>query len=292
MTTNNNNFYLIDKPIWITSFQIIRELRKKLNIKKIWHTGTLDPLATGLVLVATWNYTKLIPYFEKDTKEYEFKINLNWTTPSFDAETEISYIGNELQEKYKNEITLSKIEKILKEKFTWEITQIPPKYSAIKIWWKKALDRIRSWEDFDIKSRKVKIFSIEIISYNYAELYLKAKVSAWTYIRSIANDLWEILWTWWYITYLRRTKIGELDLSLSQNLDNFNEGNFLDIEKLLWKDNFINLDKDMLLKINNGLKLDTKLDIIPGNYFIKDKDLWVTNIVEYKDNKLIPLRKI
>ena len=73
-----NRFYLIDKPLNVTSFDVIRILRKKLNIRKMWHTWTLDPLATGGLLIATWNYTKLIPYFDKDTKQYEFDINLDW----------------------------------------------------------------------------------------------------------------------------------------------------------------------------------------------------------------------
>jgi len=78
-----NRFYYIDKPIGLTSFDVLRQMRKKLNMKKMWHTGTLDPLATGGLLVAVWNYTKLIPYFEKDSKEYIFTVELNWVTPSF-----------------------------------------------------------------------------------------------------------------------------------------------------------------------------------------------------------------
>jgi tRNA pseudouridine55 synthase len=77
-------FYLIDKPINFTSFDVISVLRWKLQIKKIWHTGTLDPLATGCLLVASWNDTKLIPYFEKDKKEYFFKANFNWKSASYD----------------------------------------------------------------------------------------------------------------------------------------------------------------------------------------------------------------
>lgn len=133
----NNWFYLIDKPLWISSFDVIRKLRKITNIKKMWHTWTLDPLASGLLLLAFWNYTKLIPYFEKDIKEYEFKVKLDWTTPTFDMEYEPDLIQEDLQEKYKNELTIDKIDEVLKNNFLWKITQIPPKYSAIKIWWKK-----------------------------------------------------------------------------------------------------------------------------------------------------------
>lgn len=286
-----NRFYLIDKPIWITSFDILRRLKKELWIKKMWHTWTLDPLATGLVLVAVWDYTKLIPFFEKDSKVYEFKINLNWTTPSFDAETDINYISSELQEKYKKEITLDKIEKILKEKFTWKIIQLPPKYSALKVWWKKALDMVRNWESFELKSREVEIFSIEILGYNYPELFLRASVSAWTYIRSIANDLWEFLWTWWYITYLRRTEIWSLDLSLSQTLDNFDKQKYLDVDKLFWNYNTLIVSLEDLQRINNWLSIENISWFKDGIYFIKD-DNFITNIVEVSWNELIPKRKI
>jgi len=227
-----NKFYLIDKPLEITSFDILRNLKKKLNIKKMGHTWTLDPLATGLVLVAVWNYTKLIPYFEKNTKVYEFELSLDWTTESFDLAEKLDFLSEKLQEKFKKEITKQKIEKILKQKFTWEIEQIPPKYSAIKIDGQRAYKLARDWEDFEMKKRKTTIFEIEIIDYNYPKLSLKAKVGAGTYIRSIASDLGEILWTGAYITKLRRTKIWNLSLENSQKLEEFDEENFLDVKEI------------------------------------------------------------
>lgn len=286
-----NRFYLIDKPIWITSFDILRKLKRELWIKKMWHTWTLDPLATGLVLVAVWDYTKLIPFFEKDKKTYEFKINLNWVTPSFDVETEVEYISQELQEKYSKELTIDVIRKVIMDNFFWKISQLPPKYSALKVWWKKALDMVRKWESFELKSRWVEIFSIEILDYNYPELFLKASVSAWTYIRSIANDLWVIFWCWWYITYLRRTEIWNLDLSLSQTLDNFDSEKYLDVDMLFWKYNILNFSWETLDKINNWLKLENTFWLVDWIYFIKD-DNFITNIVEISWNLLIPKRKI
>ena len=88
-----NWFLLIDKPIWITSFDVLRQIKKKLNIKKIWHTWTLDPLASWCLLVALWDYTKLINYFKNDTKKYEFKIMLNWVSDSYDIETDIKFLS-------------------------------------------------------------------------------------------------------------------------------------------------------------------------------------------------------
>ena len=287
-----NRFYYIDKPLNYSSFDVIRVLKKKLNIKKIGHSWTLDPLATGGLLIATWNYTKLIPYLEKDKKTYEFEISFDWTTDSFDLAEKINFLSEEKQNYFKNNLTKDKIKEILIKNFLGEITQIPPKYSALKINGQRAYKLAREGEKVNIKKRKINIFSIEILNYSYPKLLLKAEVSAWTYIRSIANDLWEILWTWWYITKLRRTKIASLDISKAQNLENFDKENFLE-EKDVFKDKeFISLEKDILEKINNWLKVYKKFD------FKKNIDLFVfdwekiTNIVSYDWEKLIPKRKI
>ena len=104
-----NAFYLIDKPLGITSFDVIRILRKKLNIKRIWHTWTLDPLATWGLLIATWNYTKLIPFFEKDNKTYEFEISFDWVSDSYDLWTEVRYLSEKEKKYFSWEITNEKI---------------------------------------------------------------------------------------------------------------------------------------------------------------------------------------
>lgn len=287
-----NKFYLIDKPLNVTSFDVIRILRKKINISKMWHTWTLDPLATGGLLVAVWNYTKLIPYFEKDTKEYEFSVNFDWETDSFDMWTDIRYISEEEQEKAKKNITKNIIEEILLNNFIGKINQLPPKYSALKLWGKKALDKIRDWEEFDMKYREVTIFKIELLNYSYPTADFRAEVSAWTYIRSIAFDLWKIFWTWWYISKLRRVQIWKLNIINSQTLDNFDNSKFLDVKKIFLNNIFISLQKDILEKINNGLSVFWNFDYEIGvDLFVFD---WqnITNIVEYDWEKLFAKRKI
>jgi len=287
-----NKFYLVDKPIWISSFDIIRNLRKKLNTKKIWHTWTLDPLATWGVILAVNGYTKLIPYLEKDRKTYEFTINIDWITDSFDLAEEVIYLDEIKQEEFKKNITKQKLEEILKEKFSWEIIQIPPKYSALKINGVRAYKLAREWKEVEIKSRNITIFNIELLSYNYPEISLRAEVSAGTYIRSIAMNLWEILGTGWYITKLRRTEIGNLDLENSNNLEDFDEENIIDIKKLFSHMDFIELDEEILGKINNWIKVKGDFD------FPKNKDLFVlfwgniTNIVYYDGTILKAIKKV
>ena len=287
-----DSFYFIDKPLNISSFDIIRTLRKKLNTRKIGHTGTLDPLATGGVILAVWNYTKLIPYLEKDTKEYEFEVMLDGVTDSFDLWEEVQYISEEKQEKYKKEITLEKIESILKKSFSWEIEQIPPKYSALKIGWKKAYELAREGKKVEMRSRKITIFEIEVLDYNYPSLKLRAKVSAWTYVRSIAHDLWEIFWTGWYISKLRRTKIGVLDIKDSQSLYSFDETKTLDIRELFSQIPFIKIDDELLKKMNFWLKVAWEFDYEISKDLFVEREGKVTNILEYDGKIISPKRKI
>ncbi len=287
-----NAFFLIDKSLNITSFDVIRILRKKLNIKKIWHTWTLDPLATGGLLIAVWNYTKLIPYFEKDSKTYEFEVSFDGETDSFDLWTEVRFLDDKRKKYFQENLTKEKLENILKENFLWEITQIPPKYSALKINWKKALDKVRAGEDFDLVARKCTIFEIKLLDFSYPKAKILAKVSAGTYIRSIANDLWKIIWCWAYVTELRRTFIWDLDVKFSQDLENFDKEKKLDLKEIFKNKNFETINENILKKINNGLPVFWKFS------FEKDSEIFafdgenVTNIIFYDGEKLLPKRKI
>ncbi|MDA7494853.1 tRNA pseudouridine(55) synthase TruB [Candidatus Gracilibacteria bacterium] len=285
-------FYLIDKPIGFSSFDVLRVLKKKLNIKKMGHTGTLDPLATGALLVAVGDYTKLIPYFEKDNKEYEFTVELNGVTDSYDSETPVDYISEEQQEEYKKSLTQENIQEIIENNFSGEIEQIPPKYSALKIGGKKALDKVRAGESFEMKTRKATIHEIEILSYNYPSVTIRAKVTAGTYIRSIAYDLGQIIGTGGYISYLRRTKIAKLDVGSAQILDDFDASQSFD-EKLLFGENkIIPLAESLIKRLNQGLVTNMKDFQYPeGEYLVMNSD-HVSNVVTYNEGVLKPKRKI
>jgi len=285
-----NSFFLIDKPLDYSSFDVLRVLRKKLSMKKIGHSGTLDPLATWLLLVASWNYTKLFPYLDYKSKTYTFKISLDWTTSSYDLAEEVIYLNKDKQNYYSNNLKKSDIEKILKDNFLWKISQIPPKYSALKVNWKRAYDLARSWEDFDMKKRDITIHDIKILSYTYPDLVLEARVSTGTYIRSIANDLWEMIWSWAYIKTLRRTCIWELLEKYSQKLDDFDKSKLID-EKLLFWDSIISLEENLLSKIDFWLKQEASLDLKDWVYFVRNNDK-ITNIVSYEKGLLIPKKRI
>ncbi|MDD3793495.1 MAG: tRNA pseudouridine(55) synthase TruB [Candidatus Gracilibacteria bacterium] len=286
-------FYLIDKPLNYTSFDVLRVLRKKLNIKKMGHTGTLDPLATGGLLIAIGNYTKLIPYFEKDIKEYIFEVNFDGVSESYDLGTQVNYITDFEKNIAKQNITSQKINNILIRKFTGQIEQIPPKYSALKIDGKKAIDMIiKGNSDFEMKKRTCFIYEIELLSFSYPTAKIRAKVSAGTYIRTIAFDLGNILGTGGYVINLRRTKIGNLDLSYSQKLEDFEKNNFLDLKTLFKNNNFIELDLDSIKELDLGRKIISKTTHNIGEELFIFDGKNVTNIVVYDGVFLIPKRKI
>jgi len=286
-----NKFFLINKPAWITSFKVISELKRKLGEKRIGHNWTLDPFATWVLFIAVWNYTKLLNYINQEDKEYKFEIMLDWVSDSYDIDTPINYIDEEKRKYAKENLTTNFIQEIISKNFTWKIKQIPPKYSAIKIDWKKALLKTKSWEDFEMKSRDIEIKEIEIIEFNYPSLIVRAKVSVWTYIRSIAYDLWQILWTGGYVKTLERTKIWEFSLDLCQNLETFDSEKSLD-ENLVFPGDLISLSDDILEKINHWLKFEWIFNYeIWKKLFVFDWNM-ITNVVVYDWNYLIPERKI
>lgn len=259
----------------------------------MWHTGTLDPLATGWMLLAVWNYTKLIPYLEKASKIYEFTVMLNWTTSSLDLAEEIEFISEKRQVEAKKHISQELIQKIIDTKFTGEITQVPPKYSAIKIDWKRAYELARKGEDVKMKERTITILKHEIISFNYPELKLRANVSAGTYIRTIAGDLWNELWTGGYVSVLRRTQIWWLDISKSTQLEQLEVIDSTGADKILDTSYFLeNFNSRHLSRLNDWLERIWKFDLeIDKNYFIYDGEK-ITNVIRYDWEKIIPIKKI
>lgn len=225
-------FYLVNKHKWLTSFWVLHLLRKKFGIKKIWHTGTLDPLATGLLIAATWKSTKLIQFLEKKEKTYVFSFDLSWNSPTWDLEWEIEFLDEKIIADKKTRITKEIIENLLRTKYLWTIEQIPPKFSAIKIDWKKAYELARDWKEFEMKKRTINISDAKLIDYNFPIITLEMTVSAWTYVRSLAEDIWKDLWLWWYVTLLHRSKIWNMTLEGTKEVDSMEIDDYTSEEKL------------------------------------------------------------
>ncbi len=214
---------LIDKDKDWTSFDVVNKIRSllsralKMKKLKVGHAGTLDPLATGLLIVATGNMTKSLSEYQSRTKKYTATIRLGASTPSFDKETEPDKMCGYAH------ITKKQVEQVIKERFWGEITQFPPLYSAVKIDGKKAYQLARKGVEKDLKPRKVKIYSMEILAFNLPEITLSVACSAGTYIRSLANDLGKALGSCAYLEALRRTAIGDYLVDNALKISEFQE---------------------------------------------------------------------
>ncbi|MFO7655768.1 MAG: tRNA pseudouridine(55) synthase TruB [Bacteroidales bacterium] len=216
----NGEILLFDKPLYWTSFYLVKKVRgvilKKLNIKKIkvGHAGTLDPLATGLMIICTGAATKTIEQYQNLPKVYEAEIVLGATTPSFDLETEIDqrFEVPDIQ----NEEMLQLINQF---KGTYE--QEPPIYSAKFINGKRAYEYARKGTDIQLKKNSITIYNIDIMSFKSPLLKLKVKCSKGTYIRSLARDIGIKLNAGAYLSALKRTEIGDYTINKSLSFNDF-----------------------------------------------------------------------
>ncbi len=196
---------LINKPLGWTSFDVVNKLRYKLKIKKIGHAGTLDPLATGLLIICTGKMTKRIEEYMGLEKEYTGKFILGKTTPSHDLETEISV------EKDISFLTSDQV-RAATHPLTGNIRQLPPAHSAIRIGGKRAYQFARKGQEVELKHREVEVSEFEITGINFPEACFRIVCSKGTYIRSIARDFGEALGVGAYLTDLCRTRIGNFKL--------------------------------------------------------------------------------
>ena len=209
---------LIDKPDSMTSFGVVARVRRVLSQQagkkvKVGHTGTLDPFATGLLILCIGKETKNAMSYTKLDKVYEATIRLGQTSTTGDPEGELTDVSDK-------QPTQEEIAAAL-EKFTGEITQTPPIFSAIKIDGRRAYDLARQGKEVEIPERKVMIHSLELVDYAYPELKIRTHVSSGTYIRSLAQDIGETLGTGAYCTQLRRTKVADWDVANAQTLADF-----------------------------------------------------------------------
>lgn len=207
----NGQVILIDKPLEWTSFQVVNKLRwhikKKFDIKKIkvGHAGTLDPLATGLLIICTGKFTKKIESYQGQIKEYTGEITLGATTPSYDLETEINETFPTAH--ITKELVLS-----TGKKFIGEIEQKPPLFSALKKDGKRLYNIAREGKTTEIKPRKITIQAFEITNISLPKINFRVVCSKGTYIRSLAYDFGLALNTGAHLSALRRTKIGDFNV--------------------------------------------------------------------------------
>jgi tRNA pseudouridine55 synthase len=209
---------LVDKPQGWTSFDVVNKIRHRLKritgIKriKVGHAGTLDPLATGLLIICTGKFTKKLTDFQGHDKEYTGTFRLGGTTPSYDSETEVDNI-------YPYEhITPASLE-AARQKFLGTIQQVPPMFSAIKVDGQPLYKRARKGETIEIKARTVHIHEFELTNIEPPDVSFRLQCSKGTYVRSLAHDMGQVLDSGAYLTELRRTQVGDFRIEDAWDLE-------------------------------------------------------------------------
>jgi tRNA pseudouridine55 synthase len=213
---------LVDKPAGVSSFDVIRQLRRVANTRKIGHTGTLDPQATGLLPLVVGKCTKLAKYLSLDVKEYEFEMELGVETETGDVE------GEAVRECPWEHVT----EEALREvcgRFVGEIEQVPPIYSAIKVDGTRAYELARQGEEFELDARTITIESLEVVSFDPPRARLHTRCGSGTYVRALVRDMGGELGSCAYTTAIRRTVVGSFTLDEATPLDAITPENVEDL---------------------------------------------------------------
>ena len=207
---------LFNKPKGWTSFDVVKKVRGTIRIKKVGHAGTLDPLATGLLIICTGKHTKTINSIQDQEKEYETLFKLGATTPSYDAEFPEEHIIDA------SHITAEQVQEALKH-FQGIITQIPPIYSAVKVDGQRAYKAARKGKEIKLRPRQVQVYEFSLLDETLPPAHFAARIrcSKGTYIRSLIHDLGQQLGVGAYIRELKRTRIGEYRLEDAWEIEEF-----------------------------------------------------------------------
>lgn len=278
-----NGIIVINKPKGYTSHDVVAKVKKILNVKKVGHTGTLDPNATGVLPLLLNQGTKLSKYLIEHDKEYEVTLKLGIKTDTLDSE------GNIIEKQEVDWNNLKNVKNVLNS-FIGKQEQIPPMYSAIKINGKKLYEYARNGQNVEIVPRNIEIYEINLQEINKKENEIKFKVSCskGTYIRSLAYDIAVKLGTIGYMKELNRTKVGRFNIENSITIEELEkiseniEEKVITMQELFKENKTINLTKEHLEKFLNGVKINIELE--NGIYNIYGKKYIGLGII--RDNKL------
>lgn len=204
MQDKTSGVLVIDKPIGMTSHQVVQIVRRGTNIRRAGHTGTLDPRASGVLVVLVGPAVRLSEYISAEDKRYQATIKLGEKTDTYDGDGELT-ASSEVN------VTKEQFEEALTQ-FIGEIEQVPPPYSAVKVKGRRAYDMARKGEEVELEARTINVYSLELIEWDLPEVVVDVHCSSGTYVRSLAHDLGELLGCGAYLTGLRRTKSGRFTL--------------------------------------------------------------------------------
>lgn len=271
----------IDKPKDYTSRDIVNIISKKFNTKKVGHTGTLDPLATGILVVCTNKYLKLVENLMNHDKEYIAEVIFGIETDTLDI------TGNILNKKEK-EINKEDLINVLNS-FRGKSIQEVPKYSAVKVNGKKLYEYARNGIEVELPKKEIEVYDIELLDFNDNKFTFKCHVSKGTYIRSLIRDIGYKLDTYACMTNLRRTKLGNVTLDNINTLNDIENNNIKELNPIdiLELDKEIITNEKMINKIKNGCKLNKSIN--SKEILFIDKDNNILAIYEdYKDGLIKP----
>lgn len=244
---------IINKPKGYTSHDVVNVIRKKLNIKKVGHTGTLDPNATGVLPILVGQATKVSKYLIEHDKTYVAKLKLGEKTNTGDVEGEIvekKDVPTNLHEEYVLEVL---------KKFTGKQKQTPPVYSAIKVNGKKAYEYARENKEIKLEAREIEIYKLDLIQFKENEITFEVECSKGTYIRTLCEDIAGKLGTVGFMKELERKKVNIFTIENAINLDDISEKNLISLEKIFEDRERIFLNKRKLELFLNGVKLQFNL---------------------------------
>ncbi len=284
-------FINLNKPTGITSHGAAQKLKKITGIRRIGHSGTLDPMASGVLVMAVGKATKLVEFLRKDDKTYEAVIRLGVTSDTYDATGQITETPPPVPIPSGAQIR-SAI-----EQFAGEIEQMPPKFSAIKVKGTPAYKLARDGKEVELKPRKVTIHEIKLVEFRHPLVSIKVKCSAGTYIRSIAHDLGQRLKTGAVLDALHRTQAGDFDIKDSVELDDVTEENWqeylLPVQAGVSHMEVFKADEDTAQKVSRGIKVPVADKLAEGPIAIFGPKAELLAIGEFDpDKKLLKPIKV
>jgi tRNA pseudouridine55 synthase len=257
---------VVDKPVGMTSHDVVEAIRRGTGIRRAGHTGTLDPRASGVLVILVGPAVRLSEYVSASDKRYQAIIRLGSSTDTFDAE------GKFVRADQPVNVTEEQFEKILKQ-FEGEIEQIPPPYSAVKVGGRHAYDMARQGEEVELAPRKIQVHHLEVLEWAPPEVVVDVHCSSGTYVRSLANDMGNALGTGAYLVGLRRTKSGRFSLRdatpLRKLQESFTAGNWyqflIPAAEALADWSAIELNPDDVEEVRHGHRVKAAADTKPGS---------------------------
>ncbi len=284
-----NGFIVVDKPRDMGSTDVVRKIKKIFNMKKVGHSGTLDPLATGVLVICLGKATKTIEYLQTCKKTYIARMVFGKKTDTLDIEGKVTKESDK-------KIKIEDIEGVL-DNYIGTIKQIPPMYSALKVDGKRLYELAREGIEIERKSRTTNIYDIEILDFDYnnQSCNIKVECSAGTYIRTLIDDIGDELGSYAFMSDLRRINCSGFTINDSVDLDNDEKvkESFLDLNNFPKIMEDIIVDDDTLDFILNGMT--SKLDVInnPGKYIIKNNNniVGIGNLFTSDKGKMLKLEK-